>query len=113
MLAQDISGLASGLYEIEFSDGSGCQSSALQVYINQPDTVFIENITVFMLADFLRSHDAKFLWPAHFFGRRREYAHIERLSNLDKLPPFGFKIACFPVKIKDAGAAWARVAAIL
>jgi kynurenine formamidase len=67
----------------------------------------------FMIADFLRTHDAKYLWPAHFFGRIREYAHIERLTNLDKLPPFGFKICCFPIKIKDVGASWARVVAII
>ncbi len=67
----------------------------------------------FMMADFLRTKDASYLWPAHFFGRKREYAHIERLANLKKLPPFGFKISCFPVKIKDAGAAWARVVAMV
>lgn len=67
----------------------------------------------FMLADFLRTHDARYLWPAHFFGRKREYAHIERLTNLDKLPPYGFKIMCLPIKIKDVGASWARVIAIL
>jgi kynurenine formamidase len=67
----------------------------------------------FMMADFLRTKDSSYLWPAHFFGRKKEYAHIERLTNLKKLPPFGFKISCFPVKIKDAGAAWARVVAML
>lgn len=67
----------------------------------------------FMMQDFLRTKDASYLWPAHFFGRIREYAHIERLANLDKLPALGFKIACFPVKIKDVGAAWARAVAIL
>lgn len=67
----------------------------------------------FMMQDFLRTHDAKYLWPAHFFGRIREYAHIERLTNLDKLPYFGFKLACFPIKIKDVGASWSRVVAIV
>lgn len=67
----------------------------------------------FMLQDFLRTHDAKILWPAHFFGRIREYAHIERLTNLDKLPAFGFKVICFPIKIKDVGASWARVVALI
>lgn len=67
----------------------------------------------FMMTDFLRTHDAGVLWPAHFFGRIREYAHIERLANLDKLPAFGFKVACFPVKIKDVGASWARAVAII
>ena len=67
----------------------------------------------FMIADFMRTRDSKYLWPAHFFGRRREYAHIERLANLDQLPAFGFKVICFPVKIKDVGASWSRVVAIL
>lgn len=54
------------------------------------------------------------LWPAHILGRRREYCHIERLANLGSLPsPYGFTFACFPVKIKDVGAAWARAVAIL
>lgn len=67
----------------------------------------------FMLQDFLRTKDPSYLWPAHFFGRKCEYAHIERLANLDKLPVFGFKIACFPIKIKDVGASWARAVAIM
>ncbi|MEW6171237.1 MAG: cyclase family protein [Candidatus Omnitrophota bacterium] len=67
----------------------------------------------FMMQDFLRTKNPKYLWPAHFFGRVREYAHIERLTNLDLLPNFGFKVACFPIKIKDTGAAWSRVVAIL
>lgn len=67
----------------------------------------------FMLADFLRTRNPDYLWPVHFFGRKKEYAHIERLANLKALPkPYGFKIACFPVKIKDVGAAWARVVAL-
>lgn len=67
-----------------------------------------------MLKDFLSKKDATVLWPAHFFGRNKEYAHIERLANLDQLPkPFGFKVACFPVRIKDAGASFARCVAIV
>jgi len=77
------------------------------------DTLGFDRPYKFMLADFLRTKDASFLWPAHFFGRKREYAHIERLTNLDKLPPFGFKVQCFPIKILDCGAAWARVVAMI
>jgi kynurenine formamidase len=67
-----------------------------------------------MLRDFLVLKDKTVLWPAHFYGRRKEYAHIERLTNLDKLPkPFGFKVTCFPVKIKDVGASFARCVAII
>ncbi|MDD2702930.1 MAG: cyclase family protein [Candidatus Omnitrophica bacterium] len=83
------------------------------VHIIGVDTLGFDRPYKFMMADFMRTRDGKFLWPAHFFGRKREYAHIERLANLDKLPPFGFKISCLPVKIKDAGAAWARVIAMV
>lgn len=67
----------------------------------------------FMMQDFLRSKDPEYLWPAHFFGRKREYAHIERLTNLGRLPAYGFKVVCFPIKIFDTGAAWARVVAFV
>ncbi|MFA5156589.1 MAG: cyclase family protein [Candidatus Omnitrophota bacterium] len=77
------------------------------------DTLGFDRPYKFMMRDFMRTKNPAFLWPAHFFGRKREYAHIERLTNLDKLPPFGFKIQCFPIKILDCGAAWARVVAIL
>ncbi len=53
------------------------------------------------------------LWAGHFAGKQKEYCHIEKLTNLDKLPTTGFKVACFPIKIKDASAGWTRVVAIL
>jgi len=77
------------------------------------DTLGFDRPYKFMMGDFLRTKDASFLWPAHFFGRKREYAHLERLANLDKLPAFGFKIACFPVRIRNAGASWVRAVAII
>lgn len=52
-------------------------------------------------------------WEAHFVGKDKEYCHMERLTNLDKLPPFGFKICCFPLKIKRASAGPSRVVAIM
>jgi len=67
-----------------------------------------------MLRDFLSKKEKTALWPAHFCGRHKEYAHIERLANLDKLPkPSGFKVACFPIKIRDAGASFTRVVAMI
>ncbi len=77
------------------------------------DTLGFDRPYKFMMADFLRTHDTSVLWPAHFFGRKREYAHIERLANLKSLPAHGFKVACFPVRIREAGAAWARVVAMV
>ena len=67
-----------------------------------------------MIEDYLKTKDKDVLWPAHFKGREKEFFHMEKLINLDKIPvPFGFKVACFPVKIKDASAGWCRVVAIV
>ncbi|HEX9861069.1 MAG TPA: cyclase family protein [Nitrospirota bacterium] len=78
------------------------------------DSVTLERPFGTMVEDYFSAGDGSALWPAHLYGRKREYCHIERLANLDKLPrPYGFTFACFPVKIKDAGAAWARAVAII
>jgi kynurenine formamidase len=50
-------------------------------------------------------------WAAHQAGV--PYCQIERLVNLDKLPPTGFQVACFPLRIVGGSAAPARVVAIL
>lgn len=50
-------------------------------------------------------------WAAH--QADLPYAQIERLVNLGALPPFGFKVACFPLKVKGGSAGPARVVAIL
>lgn len=51
-------------------------------------------------------------WQAHLVGREKEYLHIEQLTNLRALPPSGFKVCVFPIKIVGASAAPARVVAI-
>lgn len=67
-----------------------------------------------MIEDYLKTKDKRVLWPAHIKGREREFFHIEKLINLDKIPvPFGFKVACFPIKIKNASAGWCRAVAIV
>ena len=63
--------------------------------------------------EFATTKNRKVIWAAHFTGIEREYLHIEKLANLDKLPPFGFKVACFPIKINRASAGWCRAVAIL
>lgn len=64
--------------------------------------------------DFSRTHDRSIIWAGHYAGIEKEYCHIEKLANLDKLPkPFGFKVACFPVKLRGGSAGWSRVVAIL
>ena len=57
--------------------------------------------------------DPKTVWEGHFAGMIREYCHIEKLANLYMLPPFGFKIVCFPISIEGASAGWVRPVAIL
>ncbi|MCE5265381.1 MAG: cyclase family protein, partial [Deltaproteobacteria bacterium] len=38
---------------------------------------------------------------------------LEWLTNLELLPPFGFEVCAFPVKIRRAGGAWARIVALI
>jgi kynurenine formamidase len=102
-----------------FSDYPGVDISAIDYLLDKGikifgvDTMGIDRPYRFMLKEFLETKDTKKLYPAHFYGRKREFIHIERLANLEKLPDFGFKIICFPVKIKYTGAAWSRVVAIV
>ena len=53
------------------------------------------------------------IWAAHYVGREKEYYQIEKLANLDQLPPHGFKVSCFPVKIKGGSAGWCRAVAFV
>lgn len=55
----------------------------------------------------------KLFWEGHLVGLRKEYCHMEQLTNLDALPYTGFKVAVFPLKIVGASAAPARVVAIM
>jgi len=57
--------------------------------------------------------DATLFWEAHRVGQRRPYWHMEQLANLDALPPHGFEVAVFPLKIVGASAAPARVVALI
>jgi kynurenine formamidase len=67
-----------------------------------------------MAEDYKRTGDGKMIWPAHFAGITKEYCHIEKLANLDKIPrPYNFKVACFPIKITRASAGWVRAVAIM
>jgi kynurenine formamidase len=78
------------------------------------DTIGLDRPCFEMFKEFLETKDKSKIWPSHFLGREREYCHMERLGNLGAIPqPFGFTISCLPVKVKDAGAGWSRVVAIL
>ncbi len=63
--------------------------------------------------EFSRTHDKSIIWEGHFAGIDRGYCHIEKLTNLHLLPPDGFRVACFPIKIAGASAGWVRPVAIL
>jgi len=64
--------------------------------------------------EFARAGDKSILWAGHYAGIDKEYCHIEKLANLDRLPrPCGFKVACFPIKLAGGSAAWCRAVAIL
>ncbi len=61
---------------------------------------------------YLATGDAKLIWEGHKAGRDIGYCHLEKLHNLEVLPPTGFTIACFPMKIRAASAGWTRAVAI-
>lgn len=52
-------------------------------------------------------------WAAHYVGLDREYCHMERLANLDQLPPTDFTVCAFPLKVKRGSAGPARVVALV
>jgi kynurenine formamidase len=56
--------------------------------------------------------DASLIWEGHKAGRDIGYCHLEKLHNLEVLPPTGFYISCFPHKIRGASAGWTRAVAI-
>src|SRR5690349_18908041 len=58
------------------------------------------------------TRDPKIIWEGNKAGRFREYYQLEKLSNLEALPPDGFPLSCFPVKIAGASAGWSRAVAI-
>jgi kynurenine formamidase len=64
--------------------------------------------------EFQETGDASIIWEAHFAGIEKGYCHMEKMANLDKIgQPSGFKVACFPIKIKAASAGWTRAVAII
>lgn len=61
---------------------------------------------------FRETGDASIIWEGHKAGRDIGYCHLEKLHNLEVLPPTGFLISCFPHKIRGASAGWTRAVAI-
>jgi kynurenine formamidase len=59
-----------------------------------------------------KNRDPKMIWEGHKAGREIPYWQMEKLTNLASLPPFGYDVLCFPVKIRGASAGWSRVVAM-
>jgi kynurenine formamidase len=62
-------------------------------------------------ADVAREQRTGIFWEAH--QANLEYSQIERLVNLRELPPTGFTVSCFPLRILGASGAPARVVALV
>lgn len=62
---------------------------------------------------FERDHDASIIWEGHFAGSEVPYCQIEKLANLEALPPTGFTVISLPVKIHKASGGWARPVAVI
>lgn len=102
-----------------FTDFVGLDESATEylldfgVRVIGTDAFSLDAPFTHIVAEYRRTGDPKVLWPAHMTGRRREFCQIERLSGLGDLPrPHGFTVSALPVKIKGAGAGWARAVAV-
>jgi kynurenine formamidase len=57
--------------------------------------------------------DAGLIWEGHKAGLEIGYCHLEKMHNLEVLPPSGFMVSCFPFKIRGASAGFTRAVAIL
>ena len=68
---------------------------------------------VYTAEKYKQTGDASLIWEGHKAGRHIGYCHLEKLHNLEALPPHGFVIACFPHKIRGASAGWTRAVAIV
>ena len=77
------------------------------------DAVGWDRAFVVQAEEYRKTGNNKLIWEGHFAGIEGEYYQMEKLTNLDKLPPYGFMVYCFPIKILRASAAWVRPVAIV
>lgn len=66
-----------------------------------------------MAAEAKRTGRDDLFWEAHYVGQEHEYCHIERLTNLHLLPPRGFTLCAFPLKVAGGSAGPSRVVALV
>jgi kynurenine formamidase len=57
--------------------------------------------------------ERKQFWEAHRVMLEREYYHLENMTNLHELPPYGFTLCVLPIKWVNTTAAPVRAVAIL
>lgn len=62
---------------------------------------------------FEQTGDPGEIWDGHFAGREREVFIVQQLANLAALPPSGFRVGFFPLKLAGCSAAPARVVAFV
>lgn len=59
------------------------------------------------------NYDPSYLWPCHLTCIKKEYAHLEKLANLDQVPAFGWKLCAFPIKFFKGTAGFVRAVAFI
>lgn len=59
------------------------------------------------------SRDPSIIWEGHRASMEIGYCHLEKLANLEALPPTGFQVICFPVKLKGGSAGFTRAVALI
>jgi kynurenine formamidase len=62
---------------------------------------------------FKETGDRSQIWDGHFAGRESEVFIIQQVSNLAAVPPSGFHVGFFPMRLKGCSAAPARVVAFV
>lgn len=102
-----------------FNEQPGMTGEATEWLIDQGvklmgiDTYTFDRPFAAMVED-VKAGNKKALFPAHFLGRKKEYYHIEKLANLDKIPvQYGFTFCAFPIKVKGGTAGYVRAVAML
>lgn len=62
---------------------------------------------------FQETGDPSICWEGHKAGATKAYVQYEKLTNLEQLPPYGFRFFGVPVKIERASAGWVRAFALV
>ncbi len=77
------------------------------------DATGIDRPFLHMANDFHKTNDKRHIWGAHFALQGKDVYILQQLTNLKALPVKNFKLACFPLKLKQASSAPARIVAFL